>query len=144
MTLGDLGILRHVDVDGDAVVATVTPTYSGCPATREIAVDLRRRLLAAGYRRVDVRTQLAPAWTTDWITDAGRRKLAVAGIAPPCPAPSRTGPTPLSLRPLHRVVPCPRCGSPDTAVSAEFGSTACKALYRCHACGEPFEYVKER
>ena len=143
VTLADLGILRSVDTDGDIVVATITPTYSGCPAMREIGLDVRRRLVAAGYADVEVRTQLSPPWTTDWITADGRRKLAEAGIAPPHSAPVRRGPIPLTLVPRHADVACPRCGSRDTVRTADFAATACKALYRCAACAEPFEYVKE-
>src|SRR5207344_1649018 len=95
VTIADLGILRGVRVDGEQVTVTITPTYSGCPALAEIRHDIRSRLNRAGYRDVDVRAALAPAWTTDWITDAGRRKLAAAGVAPPGPAPDRRGPTPL-------------------------------------------------
>jgi ring-1,2-phenylacetyl-CoA epoxidase subunit PaaD len=141
LTLADLGILRDVVEDGDRVTATITPTYSGCPAMREISADLRHRLRQAGYRHVEVRTQLAPPWTSDWITAAGRRKLAAAGIAPPHEAPRALAV--LTLGPTRRAVPCPHCGSVDTERSADFGSTACKALYRCTACREPFEYVKE-
>lgn len=141
LTIGDLGILRGVDESGGVVVATITPTYSGCPAMREIAADLEHRLRAAGYRHVAIRTQLAPAWTSDWISDAGRRKLAAAGITPPGPGPRRTGPIPLTLG--HRAAAtCPRCGSSDTVQTAAFGATACKALHRCHSCGEPFEAIK--
>ncbi|WP_432826734.1 1,2-phenylacetyl-CoA epoxidase subunit PaaD [Dactylosporangium sp. CA-092794] len=143
VSIAELGILRSVEQEGDAVVATITPTYSGCPAMREITADLRHRLAAAGYPNVTVRTRLAPAWTSDWITDAGARKLRAAGIAPPHAAPRRTGPTPLTLLATRTVVTCPRCGSAETARTAQFGSTACKALYRCAACAEPFEYVKE-
>jgi ring-1,2-phenylacetyl-CoA epoxidase subunit PaaD len=141
LTLSDLGILRDVDETPDGVVATITPTYSGCPAMREMAADLRRRLLAAGYCDVEVRTQLAPAWSSDWITRDGRRKLAEAGIAPPTGAPRRSGPVPLTLgRPA--AVTCPRCGSGRTDLTAAFGSTACKSLHRCSACDEPFESIK--
>lgn len=142
VTVGDLGILRSATVTDDGtVVATITPTYSGCPAMREISADVRRRLERAGFAHVEVRTQLAPAWTTDWITVAGRAKLAAAGIAPPSPAPRAAGPVPLTLgRPP--AVRCPRCGSIDTRRTADFGATACKALHRCTACGEPFEAVK--
>jgi ring-1,2-phenylacetyl-CoA epoxidase subunit PaaD len=142
VTVGDLGILRAVDVTpGGAVVATITPTYSGCPAMREISADVRRRLERAGYGDVEVRTQLAPAWTTDWITADGRAKLASAGIAPPSPARSAPGPVPLTLG-APAAVRCPRCGSASTHRTAEFGATACKALHRCDACSEPFEAVK--
>jgi ring-1,2-phenylacetyl-CoA epoxidase subunit PaaD len=141
LTLEDLGILRAVDEDGTRVTATITPTYSGCPAMREISADLERRLHRAGYPDVEIRTQLAPPWTSDWITATGRHKLAAAGIAPPSPAPRRAGPVPLTLA-RHAAAPCPRCGSADTAQTAAFGSTACKALHRCANCGEPFEAVK--
>lgn len=143
VTIGELGILRSVEAGVDGVVATITPTYSGCPALREIAADLRRRLESAGYPHVEVRTQLAPAWTTDWISEAGARSLREAGIAPPRPAPRSSGPTLLRLSPTRGAVACPRCGSTDTVRTAQFGSTACKALHRCATCAEPFEYLKE-
>jgi ring-1,2-phenylacetyl-CoA epoxidase subunit PaaD len=133
LTIADLGILRDVREDGAAVTVTITPTYSGCPAMREIGAGLRRRLAEAGYRDVVIRTELSPAWTTDWITAEGRRKLAEAGIAPPV-----NGPVLLSL-----TVRCPRCGSADTRQTARFSGTACKALYQCRECLEPFEHVKE-
>jgi ring-1,2-phenylacetyl-CoA epoxidase subunit PaaD len=142
LTIGDLGILRAVDVESGTVVATITPTYSGCPAMREISLDVRRRLQRAGFRNATVRTSLAPAWSTDWITPEGRRKLADAGVAPPHPAPRRAdGPVPLTLGPTQRIT-CPHCGSSRTRPTAAFSGTACKALYRCDACREPFEYVK--
>jgi ring-1,2-phenylacetyl-CoA epoxidase subunit PaaD len=141
LTIADLGILRDVREDGGTVTVVITPTYSGCPAMPEISADVRQRLEHAGFARVTVRTQLAPAWTSDWITGEGRRKLAAAGIAPPSPAPRRSGPVPLTLGP--RPAPsCPRCGSPHTRHTAEFGATACKSLHRCDRCGEPFEAVK--
>jgi ring-1,2-phenylacetyl-CoA epoxidase subunit PaaD len=141
VTIGELGILRAVDETPDGVVVTITPTYSGCPAMREISADVERRLRAAGHLDVQVRTALAPAWSTDWITAEGHRKLAAAGIAPPAPARHRSGPVPLTLGP-RPAVRCPRCGSADTVLAAAFGSTACKALHRCRACAEPFEAVK--
>jgi ring-1,2-phenylacetyl-CoA epoxidase subunit PaaD len=141
LTLADLGILRDVREDGDTVVATITPTYSGCPAMHEISHDLRHRLQRAGFRDVQIRTQLAPAWSSDWITAEGRAKLTAAGIAPPSGAAHRGGPIPLTLgRPAP--VPCPRCGSRRTSRTAAFGATACKALHRCEDCREPFEAVK--
>jgi len=144
LTVADLGILRGVDAEGERLVVTITPTYSGCPALREIADDLRHRLAASGFAEVDVRTALAPAWTSDWITAEGRRKLSAAGIAPPHAAPARQGPVPLTLTWTRGgSVDCPRCGSAATTRTAAFGSTACKALYRCETCREPFEYVKE-
>ena len=154
LTIADLGILRSVEHEGDTVVATITPTYSGCPALREIGVDLRQRLAAAGFTRVEVRTRLAPPWSSEWITAEGRRKLAEAGIAAPHAAGARgevartgaarrRGPVPLTLLPARPAVSCPRCGSARTVRTSEFGATACKALYRCDECREPFEYVKE-
>ena len=147
LTVADLGILRDVRADGDRVIVSLTPTYSGCPALAEIRRDLTLRLEAAGLD-AEVRTVLSPAWSSDWITAAGRRKLAAAGIAPPLPARSaqarvRGGPVPLALTPVRRDVACPLCGAPGAEQAAAFGATACKALYRCAACGEPFEYVKE-
>ena len=144
LTLSDLGVLRDVRIHGDTVVVEITPTYSGCPAMGVMRADLVHALHAAGFRAVDVRTVLSPAWTTDWITDAGRRKLAEAGIAPPGQAPARTaGPVPLTLGPAPRTAACPLCGSADTEEISEFGATACKALRRCRSCREPFEHVKE-
>jgi ring-1,2-phenylacetyl-CoA epoxidase subunit PaaD len=155
VTVADLGILRSVRAEGDSVTVVITPTYSGCPALREIGADLRGRLLAAGYREVTVSTELSPAWTTDWITPQGRRKLAAAGIAPPGAARHAVsgGPVPLTLGFPGRPVPgspvpgspvcCPRCGSGRTRLTSAFGATACKALYRCEECLEPFEHFKE-
>ena len=146
LTVADLGILRGVAADGERLVVTITPTYSGCPALREIAHDLRHRLAASGFAEVDVRTALAPAWSSDWITAEGRRKLREAGIAPPHAAPARSGPVPLTLTTPgvgREAVACPRCGSAATTRTAAFGATACKALFRCESCREPFEYVKE-
>lgn len=144
VTLADLGILRGVDQDGATIVVRITPTYSGCPAMREMSWDVRRRLHDAGLADVSVRTELSPAWTSDWITAEGRRKLSAAGIAPPNPAQVRSaGPIPLTLSARPRHVACPLCGSSNTAETAAFSATACKALYRCRQCREPFEYVKE-
>ena len=141
VTIADLGILRAVEDDGDRVRVTITPTYSGCPAMREIAADIECRLRSAGFGEVDIRTQLAPAWSSDWITADGRRKLLLAGIAPPAPAPRRVGPVPLTLG-TRPAATCPRCGSLRTTQTAQFSSTACKALNRCANCAEPFESVK--
>jgi ring-1,2-phenylacetyl-CoA epoxidase subunit PaaD len=141
LTVADLGILRDVIVTAGGVEVTITPTYSGCPAMREISADITHRLEHAGCDRVTVKTQLAPPWTSDWITPDGRRKLAEAGIAPPSPAPRRSGPVPLTLIP-PAPASCPRCGSSRTRQTAGFGATACKSLCRCDECGEPFEAVK--
>jgi ring-1,2-phenylacetyl-CoA epoxidase subunit PaaD len=144
LTLADLGILRAVRDTGDAVVVTITPTYSGCPALEAIRDDIRAALRRAGFARAEVRTVLTPAWTTDWITEAGRAKLAAAGIAPPGPAPRRAaGPLPLVLGGRLEPVTCPHCGHPDTERIAAFSATACRDLRRCPACREPFEHVKE-
>ncbi|MEJ2854684.1 MULTISPECIES: 1,2-phenylacetyl-CoA epoxidase subunit PaaD [unclassified Saccharothrix] len=144
LTLADLGVLRSVEEEDGRVLVTITPTYSGCPAVEEMGADLKRSLRAAGYAEVEVRTSLAPAWTTDWISEEGRRKLAEAGIAPPSRiGPRAVGPVPLTLTPPSARVPCPRCGSPRTEELSRFGSTACKALRRCLDCAEPFEHIKE-
>jgi ring-1,2-phenylacetyl-CoA epoxidase subunit PaaD len=140
LTLADLGVLRDVAETDGGVVVTITPTYSGCPALDEMRADLRRKLLDAGYERVEIRTALAPAWTTDWITDSGRRKLQEHGIAPPQ---RKAGPVTLNLHPPSARVRCPRCGSMSTTELSRFSSTACKALRRCEDCREPFEHVKE-
>ena len=144
LTLDDLGILRDVVVQGERVVVFLTPTYTGCPALREMRQDVSRRLAGAGFDDVETRTALSPPWSSDWITEQGRRKLAAAGIAPPGRAPRRTdGPVPLTLTTGRADVACPSCGSPDAELTAAFGATACKDLYRCRACREPFEHVKE-
>jgi len=145
ITIEELGILRDVTEEpGGAVRVTITPTYSGCPAMDVIRSDIRRALADAGYPDADVITQLRPAWSTDMISETGRRKLAAAGIAPPGRAPARdAGPVPLQLGPTRRTADCPLCGSSDTEELSEFGATACKALRRCRSCREPFEHVKE-
>lgn len=151
LTLVDLGILRSVDDVAGEVVVTVTPTYSGCPAVEYIEEEIAKVLDAAGCERFRVERSFTPAWTTDWMTDEGRRKLTELGIAPPGaapgniapPGPVEAGPVPVTLgRKTQPVVACPRCGSVDTEVVSAFGSTACKALYRCQACSEPFDHFK--
>ncbi|MCL6735673.1 1,2-phenylacetyl-CoA epoxidase subunit PaaD [Streptomyces neyagawaensis] len=145
LTLADLGVLRDVEVGEDGtVVVSLTPTYSGCPAMAEMRAGVAARLTAAGFTHVRVRTVLDPPWTTEWITPSGRRTLAEHGIAPPGPAPRpSSGSVPLTLSPTRPAVPCPLCGSADTQETSRFGATSCKALWRCRACREPFEYVKE-
>jgi ring-1,2-phenylacetyl-CoA epoxidase subunit PaaD len=135
LTIADLGILRDVSVDNDVVEVTITPTYSGCPAMSLITLEIKTALARAGIE-ARVRTSLSPAWTTDWLTDAARAKLAAFGIAPP----EHTG----SRRALFGEAQpaCPHCGSADTELISEFGSTACKSLHRCRACREPFDAFK--
>ncbi|HEX6576733.1 MAG TPA: 1,2-phenylacetyl-CoA epoxidase subunit PaaD [Jiangellaceae bacterium] len=134
VTIEDLGVLRDVRVDdGGRVVVEITPTYSGCPAMDAIRDDILARLRENGHHDAEVRLVLAPAWTTDWITARGRKALRDHGIAPPHPA----GPVALTLS-----VRCPRCGSADTREVSRFGSTACKSLWTCRACLEPFDHVK--
>jgi ring-1,2-phenylacetyl-CoA epoxidase subunit PaaD len=137
LTIADLGVLRDVAVDDDgSVTVTITPTYSGCPAMDVIRRDVETAVRDAGFDRVQVRTVLAPAWTTDWMTDAGRQALASYGIAPPAPRPGQ-GPVPVTLS-----VRCPQCGSTRTRETSRFGSTACKALWVCDDCREPFDHFK--
>lgn len=132
LTIADLGILRHVETEGDDVRVTITPTYSGCPAMDVIRDDIRLALEAAGFQTVEVLTVYSPAWTTDWMSEDGKQKLEEFGIAAPHPA---------SVSPRPPVL-CVRCRGEARTV-AEFGSTACKALMVCTECGEPFDYFKE-
>lgn len=144
LTLVDLGILRSVELDDDGtVVVTVTPTYSGCPAVEYIENDIARVLEANDCERYRVVRSFTPAWSTDWMTDDGRRKLTELGIAPPGRSADQSVPVPVTLgrRPAP-LVACPRCGSTATEEVSRFGSTACKALYRCRSCAEPFDHFK--
>lgn len=134
LTIGELGMVRDVMETDGAVEIAITPTYNGCPAMSVIGLAIEAALLEAGYRHVAVRIVREPAWTSDWIGAAAREKLRMAGIAPPAPRQSgRVGSTALS---------CPRCGSTDTEEIAPFGATACKSLWRCRSCREPFEHFK--
>jgi len=161
VTLLDLGILRDVRMEGERLVVTLTPTYTGCPATQVIAQEVRDTLAADGLHDAEVRLTLSPPWTTDWITDEGRRKLRAYGIAPPArvepgacpiggpgagPAPDASGASNLPVEAVLRFVPhaiaCPQCGSASVERLSEYGSTPCKALYRCLDCREPFDYFK--
>jgi ring-1,2-phenylacetyl-CoA epoxidase subunit PaaD len=137
VTIADLGILRDVTEDDQGRVhVQITPTYSGCPAMETISTDLVDVLTAAGYQHVDVEFVLSPAWTTDWMTDDARAKLTAYGVAPPS---GQVGPGPV---PLQLSVVCPQCGSLDTRESSRFGSTACKSLWVCRSCREPFDHFK--
>lgn len=136
LTIADLGVLRDVVFDGEHIEVAITPTYSGCPAMNMIALEIEVALERAGFRHPKVRTVLSPAWTTDWMSEEGRRKLSAYGIAPPQASHSR--------RALfgEQSVACPQCGSKETELLSEFGSTSCKALWRCKSCREPFDYFK--
>jgi ring-1,2-phenylacetyl-CoA epoxidase subunit PaaD len=138
LTISDLGVLRDVSLaDDGTVTVTVTPTYSGCPAMDVIRQDVETAVRGAGFDRVVVRTVLLPAWTTDWMTETGRRALHDYGIAPPSRCTPSSGPVALALS-----VRCPQCGSADTRETSRFGSTACKSLWVCGACREPFDHFK--
>ena len=128
ITIADLGVLRSVETEDDRVVVTITPTYSGCPAMRQIEDDIVAALAREGIDQVEVRTVYSPAWTTDDISSEGRAKLEACGIAPPT---------------AEEKVLCPRCRAPGPRMVGRFGSTACKALMVCGSCGEPFDYFKE-
>ena len=136
LTIADLGVLREVRVSDGHVEVAITPTYSGCPAMNVIAIEIEIALEREGFSKPKIHTVLSPAWTTDWMSEDGRRKLRDYGIAPPQAASSR--------RALFGVqdVACPQCGSDNTELLSEFGSTSCKALWRCKACREPFDYFK--
>ncbi|MCU0803493.1 MAG: phenylacetate-CoA oxygenase subunit PaaJ [Burkholderiales bacterium] len=137
----DLGIVRDVRrEESGALVVTVTPTYSGCPATELIAAEIARAIRARGIERVLLETRLSPAWTTDWITERGREKLSGYGIAPP--GYKVVDASAILRRRAPDPVACPRCGSRRTSLTSRFGSTPCKALYRCDECLEPFDYFK--
>ena len=136
LTIEDLGVLRSVREDGDRVSVDLTPTYSGCPAIDAMRDDVRSALHGAGYRDVEVRMVLSPAWTTDWMSADGKRKLREYGIAAP------NGHATAGRTALRMAVKCPRCDSLDTREVARFGSTSCKALYECNACLEPFDFFK--
>jgi ring-1,2-phenylacetyl-CoA epoxidase subunit PaaD len=136
LTIADLGVLRDVAVSDGRVEVAITPTYSGCPAMNMIKLEIELALAREGILNSSVRTVLAPAWTTDWMSDDGRRKLREYGVAPPQTASSRR-----ALFGVQRVQ-CPQCDSGDTELLSEFGSTSCKALWRCKSCREPFDYFK--
>ena len=142
LSVRDLGIVRDVQLSDDgALTVVLTPTYSGCPATEVITQSVIDALEAAGLAPVTVRLQRAPAWTTDWISEDGKRKLREYGIAPPGPVDQSQG-APIRLMKREAPVPCPRCASTATERLSAFGATACKALYRCTSCREPFEHFK--
>lgn len=138
LSVTDLGIVRSVKTEGDNIDIIITPTYSGCPAMDVIAMDIRLKLIEKGYRNVSIQHQLSPAWTTDWMSEEGKQKLKAYGIAPPNPKQQ------FCKEEMFRqeAVQCPRCNSYHTELISQFGSTACKALYRCLDCKEAFDYFK--
>jgi ring-1,2-phenylacetyl-CoA epoxidase subunit PaaD len=160
LTIRDLGVLRDVRVQDGQVVVTITPTYSGCPAMVEIRESIEKTLVKAGVENARIETRLAPAWTTDWMSEEGRKKLLDYGIAPPSrrgaaptgspnagnrgegAAPTSASDRGVGAAPSPRSVACPQCGSEDTRLISEFGSTACKAMYQCNTCLEPFDHFK--
>ena len=139
LSVVELGIVRDVEVIGDGVIVTVTPTYSGCPAMRVIAQDIEAALHRRGVSHVQVKTSYSPAWTTDWISAEAREKLRAYGIAPPGAA---AHDAPVAIGRRRPAVRCPYCGSLDTEIRSEFGSTACKSIHACKRCRQPFEEFK--
>lgn len=142
----DLGIVRDVEWQGDTLAVKITPTYSGCPATSVISFDVEAALRAHGIDKIEIQRQLSPAWTTDWLTESGREKLREFGIAPPIDGTAADGVLAGRISKLrgegNLAVACPRCGSTNTEKVSQFGSTPCKASYRCKDCLEPFDYFK--
>lgn len=138
LTILDLGIVRDVQLNGDDITVVITPTYSGCPAMDVIGINIRMALLSRGFKNVHIEMQLSPAWTTDWMTEEGKRKLKEYGIAPP---ERKTSDNPLALFEDENVI-CPRCNAAHTELVSRFGPTSCKSLYRCLDCKEPFEHFK--
>ncbi len=139
LSVVDLGIIRGVTVEDQSVEVVITPTYTGCPAMDVISMQVRMTLLSNGYGPVTIRTELSPAWTTEWMSQSGREKLKAYGIAPPNPKQQVCMP---EFFAREEAVQCPHCQSWHTIRISEFGSTACKALYRCEDCQEPFDYFK--
>ena len=133
LTLQDLGVLRDISIADGKVKVTITPTYAGCPAMETMRADIESTLAAAGYAQVVVQQNLSPAWSTDWMTQDGREKLQAYGIAPPAST---------SCGQSTGQIECPQCNSAEVKLVSEFGSTACKALYQCQDCREPFDYFK--
>jgi len=133
LTLQDLGVLRDISNENGKIIVTITPTYAGCPAMDTMRADIEATLAEAGYEQVTVQQSLSPAWTTDWMSENGRQKLRAYGIAPPANT---------TCGQATGTIECPQCRSDDVKLISEFGSTACKALYQCQDCREPFDYFK--
>lgn len=133
LSILDMGIVRDIKINADQIEVIITPTYSGCPAMDAISIDIRFKLIEHGYKNIKITSVLSPVWTTDWMTENGKKKLKEYGIAPPHQ--SRNGE-------MDSTVECPQCNSSDTVLISQYGSTACKALYQCNNCKEPFDYFK--
>lgn len=140
LTIDEMGILRDVSIENGTVIVDITPTYSGCPAMEQITADVSQALATEGYDQVEVKLVLSPAWTTDWMSEESKEKLRKYGIAPPCKT-SAVNSVNGDIT-MQFTATCPQCGSMDTQVVSEFGSTACKALWKCNSCKEPFDYFK--
>lgn len=139
LTILDLGIVRAVAMNDNGIEITITPTYSGCPAMDMIATNIRMELMAAGYENISIKNVLSPAWTTEWMTESGKQKLKAYGIAPPSDKQTVCS---NDLFAPNEAIQCPQCNSYHTQRISEFGSTACKSLYQCLDCKEPFDYFK--
>ncbi len=133
LSILDMGIVRDIKINADQIEVIITPTYSGCPAMDAISMDIRLKLIEHGYRNVKITSVLSPVWTTDWMTENGRKKLKEYGIAPPQQRKNAE---------IYGTVECPQCNSSNTSLISQYGSTACKALYQCNNCKEPFDYFK--
>jgi ring-1,2-phenylacetyl-CoA epoxidase subunit PaaD len=138
LTIGDMGIIRDIILQDDAIEVVITPTYSGCPAMDMIEVNIKSALQGEGFQKIKVSSKLSPAWTTDWLSEEGKRKLKAYGIAPPVKETSDKS----TLFGEAQKIECPQCGSKDTKLVSQFGSTPCKSLYKCNNCLEPFDYFK--
>ncbi len=138
LSILDLGIVRDVNFEDDQLEITITPTYTGCPAMNVIATQIRMELMAAGYPKISIKEVLSPAWTTAWMSEAGKQKLKAYGIAPP----QEDSSDKTALFSTPKSIICPQCDSTDTEMVSQFGSTACKSLYKCKSCQEPFDYFK--
>ena len=138
LSIIDLGIVRHVTIENGQIQITITPTYSGCPAMDVISMDIRLKLIEKGFRNVTIQQQLSPAWTTDWMSEEGKKKLKAFGIAPPNPKQQFC----TSEMFQEEAVQCPRCDSYHTQLISQFSSTACKSMYRCLDCKEAFDHFK--
>ena len=134
LSILDLGIVREVKMNDEGIEIIITPTYSGCPAMDVITIDIKLKLAEAGYKTIKVTSILSPSWTTDWMSESGKQKLKQYSIAPPLTRSDHPG--------MTRAITCPQCNSSNTRLVSEFGSTACKALYQCNDCKEPFDYFK--